>query len=104
MKYFTVEIEGKPIAAFRCEDREDAEGILEAADFHEDLMVLAGPGGKPLWDGNSSLHLRKAAQNEVEKVEAAWEQDEDRLKNIDDEYIVFLVPVSDPTDDDVEDA
>jgi len=98
MKYFTVEIEEKPIACFRCEDREDAEGILDAAYFRADLSALDGPEGKPLWDGVSPLILRKATTKEARAVERVWLADEDHMKSDDDEYIAFLVPVTDSTD------
>ena len=99
MKYFTVETAGKAIAAFRCEDMEDAEQILDAAYFREDLTTLTEADGNPLWDGESVLNMRKATKSEAAAVERVWEQDEDRMKTIDDEYIAFLVPVTDPTDD-----
>lgn len=104
MKYFTVEIAGKAVAAFRTDDREDAEQILEAAYFREDLTVLTDQEGNPLWDGQQELLLRKASKEEAASVEKVWEQDDDRMKTMDDEYIAFLVPVSDPTDSEVEDA
>ncbi|MBV2183869.1 MAG: hypothetical protein KUL88_04915 [Rhizobium sp.] len=99
MKYFTVEIEEKPIACFRCEDREDAEGILDAAYFRADLTTLDGPDGKPLWDGVSPLMLRRSTKKESSELERIWLADDDHLKGSDDEYIAFLVPVSDSTDD-----
>lgn len=104
MKYFTVEIAGKAVAAFRTVDREDAEQILEAAYFREDLTVLSDPDGQPLWDGQQELCLRKASKAEVTRVDKVWEDDEDTMKREEDEYIAFLVPVNDPTNLELEGA
>lgn len=99
MKYFTVEIEEKPIACFRCEDREGAEDILGQGFFREDLTTLDGPNGKPLWDGVSPIVLRKATKKEAAEVERVWVADDDKLVSSDDDYVAFLVPVTDDTDD-----
>ncbi|PZM10722.1 hypothetical protein [Rhizobium tubonense] len=98
MKYFTVEIGGRPIACFRSEDQEDAEHFFEAEDFREDLTVMLSDG-KPLWDGLATLNLRDATAEEQREVDQAYEFDEDLPKEADDEFVVFLVPVSDPADD-----
>jgi hypothetical protein len=98
MKYFTVEIGGKPIASFRSEDQEDAEHFFEAEDFREDLKVMKSDG-KPLWNGLATLNLRDASVEEQAEVDQAYEFDEDLPKEADDEFVVFLVPVEDPADD-----
>jgi hypothetical protein len=98
MKYFTVEIGGRPIACFRSEDQEDAEHFFEAEDFREDLTILLSDG-KPLWDGRAALNLREANAAEKGEVDQAYEFDADLQKEADDEFVVFLVPVTDPTDD-----
>jgi hypothetical protein len=102
MKYFTVEIGGRPIASFRSEDQEDAEHFFEAEDFRDDLKVML-TDGKPLWDGLSILNLREANADEQREVDQAYEFDEDLPKEEDDEFVVFLVPVDDPADDGDED-
>ena len=53
------------------------------------------------------LRLRKATAEEASEVEHAYEFDDDPERTIDDEFVVFLVPISDiaeDRDDEVDDA
>jgi hypothetical protein len=102
MDYFTVEIAGKPIACFRSETQEDADHLFRAADFREDLTALESEG-KPLWDGEAALSLRKATPEERREVDEAYDFDEDAEKDADAEFIVFLVDITDPEEDPTED-
>jgi len=106
MDYFTIEIGGQAIASFRSENADDAKNFFEAEDFREDLTVLQSQG-KPVWDGATMLTLRKATAEEASEVEHAYEFDDDPERTIDDEFVVFLVPISDiaeDRDDEVDDA
>lgn len=103
MDYFTVEIAGRPIACFRSENAEEADHFFRAEDFREDLTILKSEGN-PLWDGAASLSLRKANAEERQEVEHAYEFDDGPDKDIADEFVVFLVPISDPSDDDFDEA
>jgi hypothetical protein len=97
MDYFTIEIGGQAIASFRSENDEDAMHFFQAEDFREDLTVLQSQG-KPVWDGVAELKLRKATADEASEVEHAYEFDDDPERTIDDEFVVFLVPISDAED------
>ncbi len=99
MDHFTVEIAGRAVACFRAEDHAEATHFFEAEDFREDLTILQSEG-KPLWDGVAPLNLRKAKAEEANEVEHAYEFDDDPDRTIDDEFVVFLVPISDLDDED----
>jgi hypothetical protein len=96
MDYFTVEIAGRAIAIFRSKSHEEATHFFEAEDFRDDLTILESEG-KPLWDRKAALSLRKATAEEASEVEHAYEFDDDPQRTIDDEFVVFLVPVEDLT-------
>ncbi|CCM76329.1 hypothetical protein [Rhizobium mesoamericanum] len=101
MDYFTIEISGQAIASFRSENAHDAKNFFEAEDFREDLTVLQSQG-KPVWDGIAPLALRKATAEEASEVEHAYEFDDDPERTIDDEFVVFLIPISDVADDEAD--
>ncbi len=98
MDYFTIEVAGKAIASFRAHNDEDARHFFEAEDFREDLTILQTEGG-PVWDGKAALTLRKAAAEEASEVEHAYELDDDPSRTIDDEFVVFLIPIAELADD-----
>ncbi|KQV31549.1 hypothetical protein ASC97_19490 [Rhizobium sp. Root1203] len=98
MDYFTIEIGGQAIASFRSENDEDAKHFFQAEDFREDLTILQSQG-KPVWDGVAKLNLRKATAEEASEVEHAYEFDDDPERTIDDEFVVFLIPISDAADE-----
>jgi hypothetical protein len=102
MDYFTIEIDGTAVACFRSENDEDAKHFFEAEDFREDLTVLQSQG-KPVWDGVTAITLRKATADEAGEVEHAYEFDDDPARTIDDEFVVFLIPISDMDEDDSDD-
>jgi hypothetical protein len=58
--------------------------------------------GHPLWDGDrDALHVRKASADEAAIFRASREQAirEGELDAGDEDWVAFLVPVTDPTDD-----
>ncbi|KRB51694.1 hypothetical protein ASE04_09125 [Rhizobium sp. Root708] len=98
MDYFTIEIGGQAVASFRSENADDAKHFFEAEDFREDLTILQSQG-KPVWDGLAAINLRKATADEAGEVEHAYEFDDDPERTVDDEFVVFLIPISDAADD-----
>lgn len=97
MDYFTIEVGGQAVACFRSENVDDATHFFQAEDFREDLTILQSQG-KPVWDGVSPLNLRKATAEEANEVQHAYEFDDDPDRTVDDEFVVFLIPISDMDD------
>ncbi|HZK89970.1 MAG TPA: hypothetical protein VFC56_07490 [Stellaceae bacterium] len=93
MTIFVAEIQGRGIAAFDADTKADAQQMVEADWFTEDLMVLQSEG-KPLWDGSAEIFIREAIDDEGERWDAAR-----RRSGEDEDYLLFLLPVTDPTDD-----
>lgn len=99
----TLEIAGRPVAIINLsEDEAEAEFTGEA--FKSDLMVLEA-GGQPLWDGEAELFVRRSQPEEVASFERSFAKamrdgGADRKDEVG--YLAFLVPVTDPTDDDHE--
>lgn len=102
MNYFTVEIAGRPIAAFRAADLDTATELFTDEDFREDLTALES-AGTPLWDGEAAISLREATAAERQEVDEANEED-DGLSEDEDEFIVFLVDVDETEEDDEDDV
>ncbi|MCI0756346.1 hypothetical protein [Teichococcus vastitatis] len=100
---FTLEIGGKPVAVIDAEEG-DAREIIESEAFREDLQRLRTKG-TPLWDGQASLNLRPASEDEMAQFDdsddALDESDldeDDAAEEEDDEdgmEVVFLVPMDD---------
>ncbi len=110
MTIYTIEIAGRPTVAFSAENLLAAEEAQkDGAGIEELLTVLDDVSGKPLWHGEAELFLREAHEEEREewdRVVGHAVQDGDpasRQEAEEDGYVIFLVPVSDPTDDDLED-
>src|SRR4029079_8171063 len=101
MTVYVAEIDGRAIAAFHAAHEMEAEAFVESEAFHSDLLVLESED-EPLWDGEADIHCREA----VEEERAEWEKSRAqaivaRETSADDkDWLVFLVPVTDPTDDD----
>ena len=79
------------------------QAIHEALDtwLGEDLSTLES-GGHPLWDGDrDALHVREAFADEAAIFRASREQAirEGELEAGDEDWVTFLVPVTDPTND-----
>ena len=99
MSVYVCEIEGRAIAASGHDNLDDAEAWFQSEPFQADLLVLESQG-RPVWDGVSDLHVRRAMPEE----EAIWEKSRARailakeLDADDEDWLAFLVAVSDPTD------
>ena len=63
-------------------------------------MVLE-TDGKPLWDGKSEIYVRKAFPEEDAQHEASMTRAirEGEIDDEDDRWVLYLVPVFDPTDE-----
>ncbi len=110
MTIYTIEIAGRPTVAFSAENLSAAKKAQKGGGgIEEELTVLDDVSGKPLWDGEAELFLREAHEEEWEewdKVIAHAVQEGDPASREEAEeagYVIFLVPVIDPTDDDLED-
>jgi hypothetical protein len=99
MTVFVAEINGRAIAAFNAENEIHAEERAASKPFRADLTVLENEG-RPLWNGTDEIFVRKAfpaeeAQFNASQARAISEKEIDE----DDDWLTFLVPVTDPTDD-----
>ena len=97
MTIYVVEIEGRRIAAFRADTSAHAGVRMHDRAFRDDLMVLA-TGGRPLWNGLADMQTRPALPAE----EATWRASQAKairqgsIEEDDDEWIAFLVALTDP--------
>ena len=89
MTVYVAEILGRGIAAFDAATDAGAEAQLADKTFVRDLIVLQNEG-RPLWDGVSKIQLRSASPEEAAK----WQSG---LVVGDEDRVVFLVPVVDPS-------
>ena len=97
----TIEISGRPTVVVNVSE-DEVHALLNDEEFYEDLLIFETEG-RPLWSGDrEDLFIRSAVEDEIAKWEKAFAQarlegeatDEDRAG-----YIVFLVPIIDPTED-----
>lgn len=105
MTIYVAEINGRAIAAMAAENQMAAEEWFEGEEFRSDLGCLEDEENRPLWDGVSEIHVRQAVNEEAEE----WEESHAKAileKEIDeeDEWVVFLIPVIDVTDEEEEDG
>jgi len=96
---FTLTISDKPIAMTNA-DEEEARELFMSEDFKEDLKNLESEGA-PLWDGFATLNIRPATEEEAAEFEDA-DFDEDEDDEDEGPYIMFLVDVNDPDEEDEE--
>ena len=99
MTIYAVEIAKRAVAVFSATFVKEAYEFANSSAFRSNLTVLE-TDGKPLWDGTSPLLVRKAHPEEQEK----WQNSRaraliaDKIDGEEDKWLLFLVPVSDPTD------
>jgi len=111
---FTLEIGGRAIAVIDT-DEEDARELVTSEPFRADLQRLLSDD-LPLWDGKAPLTVRAATEAEiaefdesedepgedddVEDADAEADDEEDDEDEDDDAAVVlFLVPITDPDED-----
>jgi hypothetical protein len=83
-------------------EKDVADDYFNSKAFKHELLVYVDAEGKPLWDGSAELFLRSAFAEEIAAHERGFAQGlRDRSADRDDEggFVVFLLPISDPTDD-----
>lgn len=108
MTVWTVVVSDRPTAAFSAANEQEAHQALEDEyGVRDDLMVLEDEQGQPLWSGDEeALFVRQATPEEyrIWRLSYAEVQDDPDFAQMDDrddpaEWLVFLIPVRDPTDD-----
>jgi 3'-5' exonuclease len=98
MRTYVAHIAGEAVLAFRAEDIEQAQEMIENHEgLRSDLTMLADENGKPLWDGVSAIDVWEATPAQ----HAEWEQSQDQAigdGEIDldagdnpDEWTVYLI-------------
>jgi hypothetical protein len=100
MNIYTVEIAGKTVAAFKASSIAKADELAHSEAFETGLRELESDG-EPLWDGKMPIAVRLASEDE----QGRWHADKARALlakqlHVDepaDDWIAFLVPVSDLT-------
>lgn len=95
---FTLTISDKPVAITNASE-EEARELLMSEEFKDDLKVLESEGA-PLWDGIASLNVRAATEEEKGEFEGAdFDEDEEDDDEEEGPYIMFLVDVTDPDEE-----
>jgi hypothetical protein len=106
---YVAEINGRAVVAFRADNYREAEALVKADWFRDDLSELESDGA-PLWDGESEIHCRQAVAEESD----AWDKSKARAildgssdaevedDDDDESWLMYLIPVTDPTDKDDE--
>jgi hypothetical protein len=101
MNLFTIEADGRPVAVLAAEDVADAEAIADSKPLKSDMMLYETVGG-PVWTGDTPLFVREAFDEEVDTWRTEWREAEaDGEVSAGDEegWLVFLVPVTEPDED-----
>jgi hypothetical protein len=99
MTVHVAEINGRAIAAFNAENEIQADGRASSKPFRGDLTVLENEG-RPLWNGADEILVRKALPVEEAQFGASQARAiKDKEIDVDDDWLMFLVPVTDPTGD-----
>jgi hypothetical protein len=97
----TIDIAGRPTVVVNG-SKDEVQDLLTDSWLLEDLLVLETQG-RPLWFGRpKDFFVRPALAQEASQWEEAFSRalSEGHITEWDrDGYIVYLVPVSDPTDD-----
>jgi len=116
MKTYVAEINGEAIVAFSAEDPIDADDIVNDAEggVQISLLKLARADGSVLWDGTSAIIARRATDIEHARWLLGCEQStgkasdgaviDPEMRDNPDDFCLYLIPVSDPEDDDEDDS
>jgi hypothetical protein len=96
---FVLEIKGTAILAFEADNMDDAQAYAGSAEEHEDLTELTSDG-VPLWNGKDPITTRVATEAEKELFEESREEDWEEEPHADPEdFLVYLVPLDEPDDE-----
>lgn len=97
---FVLEIGGTAVLAFEADDLDEARAYAESAGEEEDLTELTS-NGVPLWNGKDAIGVRQAKPDEADLFEEAREEDWGDEPHADaEDFIVYLVPLDEPDEDD----
>jgi hypothetical protein len=99
---FVLQIKGKAVLAFEADSLEDAQAYAKDADELEDLKELTS-NGAPLWNGTDAIDVRAATDDEADLFEEEREEDwEDEPHADAEDFMVYLVPLDEPDEDEEE--
>jgi hypothetical protein len=105
MGIYVAEIQDRAVVAFRAEDAVLAGALIDEDWFKSDLIALESEG-EPVWDGVSEIGFREASTEEAAVWRKSFAQASTELRNapvgvqLVPDWLVYLIPVTDPTDDD----
>jgi hypothetical protein len=95
------EIDGQGIVAFSQPTADDALTWADDKGFRSDLLLLEGEDGRPLWDGRAEIYVREADPEESDRWNASFtEARHDGDVEDAEDWVLYLVPVTEPLDDD----
>ena len=103
MSTYTIEIDGRAVGAFNCEGNSQAISFVNEPLVRNKLALFESDGS-PLWDGGQKIEMRLAEPEEAAIFQTAYIQAiKDREIGAGEQWLMFLVAVSDLTKED-EDA
>ncbi len=97
---YTVEVAGTPIAVANIGSQAEAEEFFKSDWFKEEMMIFETKDEDELWNGSDPFVIRPAAPEEVATFEPAYAKAlQSGNVNEGEPYLVFLIPVTDATDE-----
>jgi hypothetical protein len=96
---YVLEINGAAVLAFEADDDVEARAYAADPEDLEDLTVLTS-NGVPLWNGKDVIGVRTATDAEADLFEEQRGEDwEEEVHADDEDFVVYLVPLDEPEDD-----
>jgi hypothetical protein len=100
MSTYTIEIDGRAVGAFNCEGKSQAISFVNEP-LVRNKFALVESNGAPLWDGGQKIEMRLAEPEEAAIFQTAYIQAiKDREVGDGEQWLMFLVAVSDLTKED----
>jgi len=100
MSTYTIEIDGRAVGAFNCEGNSQAISFVNEPLVRNKLALFESDGS-PLWDGGQKIEMRLAEPEEAAIFQTAYIQAiKDREIGVGEQWLMFLVAVSDLTKED----
>jgi hypothetical protein len=106
MPVYTVALENKPIAVFNAASIREANKLVHEEHGLADDWIVLESEGKAIWDGIQHFDVREATPIEYNRWQASRAKAREAGEDVDDigmMHLLYLIPVSDPTDDYLED-
>jgi hypothetical protein len=101
MTIFVAEINGQGIVAFSQPTADDALAWADDKDFRSDLLLLEGEDGRPIWDGRDEIYVREADSEEAKRWKSSFtEAMQDGEAEDAEDWVIYLVPVAEPPEED----